>query len=123
MAYDNGIKERIRAALDPDATVNVENADRLLHLALQRIEFLEEQLATDPTKLYGVTRLEVIDESGRGYTNWKASGVMVSIQDEGRTAKLFTTGTAVGAKTIEQKREEESEAFIEKVRNSPTWTG
>lgn len=58
---------------------------------------LEEQL-----RLYGVvkslpiqdlpncTRVEVIDQKGRSYVNWKPTNkVRLSMQDDGRTAKIF----------------------------------
>jgi len=36
------------------------------------------------------TRVEVIDEKGRSYVNWKPTNkVRISMQDEGRTAKIF----------------------------------
>ena len=36
------------------------------------------------------TRVEVIDENGRSYVNWKGDNrVRVSIQDNGRTLKIF----------------------------------
>lgn len=37
-----------------------------------------------------VTRVEVIDDSGRNYVNWKSNNtVQLSLQDEGRTLKVF----------------------------------
>ena len=36
------------------------------------------------------TRVEVIDQKGRSYVNWKPTNkVRLSMQDEGRTAKIF----------------------------------
>lgn len=35
-----------------------------------------------------VSRLEVIDETGRAYTRWNVS-VVVDMQDDGRTLKLL----------------------------------
>ncbi len=35
-----------------------------------------------------ITRVEVIDEEGRQFTRWDCS-VVASIQDEGRTLKIF----------------------------------
>jgi hypothetical protein len=36
------------------------------------------------------TRVEVIDQKGRSYVNWKPSNkVRLSMQDDGRTAKIF----------------------------------
>jgi hypothetical protein len=40
--------------------------------------------------LENVTRLEVIDEPGRTYTRWNCV-VEPSVQDEGRTLKLFVS--------------------------------
>lgn len=41
----------------------------------------------DTTK---VTRVEVIDNNGRSYFNWKdGNEVIISIQDDGRTLKIF----------------------------------
>jgi len=37
-----------------------------------------------------VTRIEVIDHNGRSYVNWSPTNELsVSIQDQGRTLKLF----------------------------------
>ncbi len=36
-----------------------------------------------------VTRVEVIDENGRAYTNWNVKEVIASLQDNERTLKLF----------------------------------
>ncbi len=36
-----------------------------------------------------VSRVELIDETGRVYVNWDAKDVSVSLQDEGRTLKVF----------------------------------
>lgn len=36
------------------------------------------------------TRVEVIDEKGRSYVNWKPTNkVRLSVQDDGKTAKIF----------------------------------
>lgn len=41
-------------------------------------------------ELEKVTRVEVIDENGRSYTNWdNRNEVSISFQDDGRTAKIF----------------------------------
>ena len=39
-----------------------------------------------------VTRVEVITLNGRGYTNYDASHVSISLQDTGRTLKVFIDG-------------------------------
>jgi hypothetical protein len=36
-----------------------------------------------------VTRVEVIDSTGRAYTKWDVKDVQISIQDDGRTMKIF----------------------------------
>lgn len=36
-----------------------------------------------------VTRVEVIDKTGRAYVNWKCNLVQLQAQDEGRTLKIF----------------------------------
>jgi hypothetical protein len=41
-----------------------------------------------------VTRVEVIDSSGRGYTKYGVTGVELSLQDDDRTLKIFLTETA-----------------------------
>lgn len=43
-------------------------------------------------RLDKVTRLEVIDEDGRSYVNWAAHDVSLSLQDNGRTLKIFCGG-------------------------------
>jgi hypothetical protein len=46
------------------------------------------ELSHSPTDK--VTRVEVIDEHGRSYTNWKPNNrVELQFQDEGRTLKIF----------------------------------
>lgn len=40
-----------------------------------------------------VTRLEIIDESGRAYVRHNIAKVNVSIQDDGKTLKIFVNGT------------------------------
>ena len=36
-----------------------------------------------------VTRVEVIDDDGRSYMEYNAEAVQISIQDDGRTLKVF----------------------------------
>lgn len=39
-----------------------------------------------------IKRVEVIDENGRSYVNWSENNfVSMSVQDEGRTLKVFIT--------------------------------
>lgn len=45
---------------------------------------------SNPTELDNITRVEVIDENGRSYVNWdENNNVSVSLQDNGRTLKIF----------------------------------
>ena len=46
-----------------------------------KIDTLEE--------LVEITRVEVIDEIGRAYVNMNAQNVQYSVQDGGRTLKIF----------------------------------
>lgn len=45
--------------------------------------------AKEEYNLLRVNRVEVIDEDGRSYTNYDAHGVHLSVQDTGRTLKVF----------------------------------
>ena len=40
-------------------------------------------------KLRNVTRVEVIDDKGRAYTNYECKDVWTSLQDSGKTLKVF----------------------------------
>jgi len=47
---------------------------------------------TDPKEIHdlaSITRVEVIDKTGRAYTNMKAENVSLSFQDDNRTLKVF----------------------------------
>jgi hypothetical protein len=44
------------------------------------------------TDLGKVTRLEVIDSSGRAYVNWDVEGLKLQLQDDGKTLKLLVQG-------------------------------
>jgi hypothetical protein len=53
-----------------------------------RIQDVVESLPIQ--ELPNCTRVEVIDQEGRSYVNWKPTNkVRISMQDEGRTAKIF----------------------------------
>ena len=52
---------------------------------MNKINLTEEDLVK--TK---ITRVEVIDTNGRDYVNWdKNNKVQLSLQDDGRTLKIF----------------------------------
>lgn len=42
-----------------------------------------------------VTRVEVIDRFGRSYSNWNVEDIEFSLQDNGRTLKVFLRDTAM----------------------------
>jgi hypothetical protein len=51
------------------------------------LDLLEEM---DGTLFPDITRIEVIDENGRSYMNWKKdNAIQLSVQDDGRTLKVF----------------------------------
>lgn len=53
---------------------------------------LQQALVIGSLPLDAVNRVEVIDEKGRTYVNWKSENkVELSFQDEGRTLKVFIT--------------------------------
>lgn len=69
---------------------------------IQTIYQALEDYANEQLRLYGVvkslpiqdlpncTRVEVIDQKGRSYVNWKPTNkVRLSMQDDDRTAKIF----------------------------------
>ena len=55
------------------------------------VELLNEEFQEDGSfKLPDVIRVEVIDQKGRNYVNWKSTNkVELSIQDGKRTLKIF----------------------------------
>lgn len=52
-------------------------------------ENLWDTIEDDPEDLSGVTRVEVIDAEGRSYANNNCELVILDVQDEGRTLKIF----------------------------------
>ena len=48
-----------------------------------------EAIKHNINNLQGVTRVEVIDAEGRAYVNTNAAYVVIDLQDEGRTLKVF----------------------------------
>lgn len=52
-------------------------------MSTQELEKINKQLSN-------CTRVECIDENGRSYVNWnKSNKVTISLQDDGRTMKIF----------------------------------
>lgn len=62
-----------------------------------RKEIDDENLITEKAiKAYPkVTRVEVIDSTGRAYTTWEATDVVTILQDDERTLKVFLRNTDV----------------------------
>lgn len=60
-----------------------------------RKEIDDENLITEEAvKAYPkVTRVEVIDSTGRAYTTWEATNVTTILQDDERTLKVFLRNT------------------------------
>jgi len=63
------------------------------------VEWLEEQCTINgvskslPKYLQKCNRVEVIDQKGRSYVNWKQTNkVEISLQDDDKTVKIFITG-------------------------------
>lgn len=52
--------------------------------------------------LTSVTRVEVIDEHGRSYTKYRVEDVVMQLQDDNRTLKLFIK---VGATPVDLTNE------------------
>lgn len=51
---------------------------------------MDEVISMLPTSM--INRVEVIDDAGRSYVNWKpANRTWLQIQDAGRTLKIFIT--------------------------------
>lgn len=64
---------------------------RVLDEVFDGCGFDDTELAADTIlKLFeNINRLEVIDETGRVYTNYNVKELELSLQDEGLTLKLF----------------------------------
>lgn len=52
--------------------------------------YYEEISEATSDELEGVTRLEIITQDGRDYVKRELDRVTISLQDEGRTLKIFT---------------------------------
>lgn len=48
-----------------------------------------DRLMGTPEDLYLVSRIEVIDASGRAFVWYGDAGVSIQLQDDGRTLKVF----------------------------------
>lgn len=57
-------------------------------------------VAEDTTE---VTRVEVIDQDGRQYTNYKCNKVRISMQDDNRTMKIFLNTNQNDNETLKSK--------------------
>jgi len=63
------------------------------------INMLKREQEIDTTK---VTRVELIDETGRIYTNYECNNVNVSIQDENKTLKVFLKNNTNANETMKE---------------------
>lgn len=54
-----------------------------------------------------ITRVELIDDSGRAYVNRNCEEVKLAVQDEGRTLKVFVGGVREYETTIEFHTDED----------------
>ena len=54
----------------------------------QQWNFLRK-MAKRPPIHKDVSRVEVIDDAGRSYTNWGVESVQLSLQDDRKTLKIF----------------------------------
>jgi len=52
----------------------------------------KEWFINNITSLPDVTRVEVIDDQGRSYSQWDVKDVQLSFQDDNRTLKIFLKG-------------------------------
>lgn len=59
-----------------------------------------------------VTRIEVIDDSGRSYTNWDVQDIKFSFQDDDRTLKIFVKGDPFKLPKIKPKQITDKKGFI-----------
>jgi hypothetical protein len=50
-----------------------------------------------------VTRVEVIDENGREYTNYHCNDIKVSFQDNNKTLKVFLKNNTDANETLKSK--------------------
>jgi hypothetical protein len=68
----------IEEAISKGETLPIERNEQLM-VMLPTVTFLEK-----------VNRVEVIDQKGRSYVNWKRTNkTELSLQDSGRTLKIF----------------------------------
>jgi hypothetical protein len=85
------IPNMIYLQVDPDGEKPADFKD------LEGISWCEDKINDNDVAyvretLPDVTRIEVIDQDGRSYTNWqKDNKISLSLQDNGRTLKVFCT--------------------------------
>lgn len=60
--------------------------------AIERRESSMDDETITSTDLGKVTRLEVIDSSGRAYVNWDVEALKLQLQDDGKTLELLVQG-------------------------------
>lgn len=83
-----------------DSAMYYEDTAHYLWLYINWLEKEFEKKTSVELNLKEVTRVEIIDDTGRAYYNWnKANKVEMSLQDNGRTLKIFVYG--IGIKEID----------------------
>lgn len=71
----------------------------------------------DQYRIPDVNRLEVIDDKGRSYVNLNIKNLDISIQDNGRTLKIFTYSSYFDAiKEMYEREEKDINKFSEFVK-------
>ena len=93
--YDDGnlVTQSTFDSIDEAAQVFFDTVKDLItgNMVTMNKQFVKQFTETAvPYHLENVTRVEVIDETGRPYSEWNLQKVQISFQDQGRTLKVFT---------------------------------
>jgi len=84
----NGIALKQRVGL----TLSEQEAKKIIEAAVSEVFSLHVVSKSLPKYLQKCNRVEVIDQKGRSYVNWKPTNkVEISLQDDDRTVKIFIT--------------------------------
>lgn len=83
------LKIRFRVVDDTPVLALRDNFNTLTSQMRSKIKELEKELETIKITRTNINRVEVIDETGRAYTNCAVTNIEFSMQDENKTLKLF----------------------------------
>ena len=85
---EDKLKAAIQICLGGDSIYTEQREAKLVHdIKALSIADVMDML---PTEM--ITRVEVIDEKGRSYVNWKPTNrIELQVQDNGRTLKVFVS--------------------------------